>query len=83
MDTGPSFINTSPPTLIILIIAEKQIITNSGFTPRIIIENGTFDSFIVEARNTVAIPRLNKLFGKNKVITKSNVPKSFTRASSL
>ena len=83
MDTGPSFINTSPPTLIILIIAEKQIITNSGFTPRIIIENGTFDSFIVKARNTVAIPRLNKLFGKNKVITKSKVPKSFTRASSL
>ena len=35
MDTGPSFINTSPPTLIILIIAEKQIITNSGFTNRV------------------------------------------------
>ena len=68
MDTGPSFINTSPPTLIILIIAEKQIITNSGFTPRIIIENGTFDSFIVKARNTVAIPRLNKLDARVKLL---------------
>ena len=54
------------------------MIINSGFTPRIIIDTGTFDSFTVKARNAVAIPRLNKLFGKNNVITKSNVPKSFT-----
>ena len=59
------------------------MIINSGFTPRIIIDTGTLESFTIKIRNAVVIPRLNKLFGKNKVITKSNVPKSFTLGSSL
>ena len=59
------------------------MIINSGFTPRIIIDTGTLESFTIKIRNAVAIPRLNKLLGKNNVITKSNVHKSFTLGSSL
>ena len=59
------------------------MIINSGFTPRIIIDTGTLESYTIKIRNAVAIPRLNKLLGKNNVITKSNVPKSFTLGSSL
>ena len=59
------------------------MIINSGFTPRIIIDTGTLENFTIKIRNAVAIPKLNKLFGKNNVITKSNVPKSFTLGSSL
>lgn len=51
------------------------MIINSGFTPRIIIDTGTLESFTIKIRNAVAIPRLNKLLGKNNVITKSNVHK--------
>ena len=43
------------------------MIINSGFTPRIIIDTGTLENFTIKIRNTVAIPRLNKLFGKNNV----------------
>ena len=42
------------------------MIINSGFTPRIIIDTGTLESFTIKIRNAVAIPRLNKLFGKIK-----------------
>ena len=42
------------------------MIINSGFTPRIIIDTGTLESFTIKIRNAVAIPRLNKLLGKNK-----------------
>ena len=42
------------------------MIINSGFTPRIIIDTGTLENFTIKIRNTVAIPRLNKLFGKIK-----------------
>lgn len=47
------------------------MIINSGFTPRIIIDTGTLESFTIKIRNAVVIPRLNKLFGKNNVITKA------------
>ena len=80
--TGPASKRTVPGVHSRFTIAEKQIMINNGFTPRITIENGTLDMTMTLPRKRVATISPKTDLGKNRVITNSRVPASFTRGSS-